>query len=327
MPYIYNNNCSLYLQISYMKKLLFILLNLLVCTSLLTAQTLSIQEKLGYSKDTKLLIIHADDLGVSHSENEATINAMQNGAVSSASIMVPTPWFPEIAAYAAAHPAADFGLHLTLTSEWKYYKWGSLCGNTEVPGLVNKNGFFYSSADSVYKTAKLKEIEKELRAQIEKAKQFGVDFTHFDSHMGVLFGNAEYMKLLIQLGREYKVPVLLNQSVLRSAFNIDLGSFINEKDIQVDNIYTASPTDFKTGMENFYTPILNSLKAGLSIFIIHVAYDDKEMQAISVDHPDWGAAWRQADYNFFTSENCKKILKDQHIHIITWREIRDKLVR
>lgn len=311
----------------YMKNLFFILLNLLVSACLLSAQPLSIQEKLGYSKNAKLLIIHADDLGVSHSENEATEAAMEKGTVSSASIMVPTPWFSEIAAYAVAHPMADFGLHLTLTSEWKYYKWGPLSGDNEVPGLVNKNGFLYPDVDSVYKNASLKEVETELRRQIEKAKQSGVDFTHFDSHMGTLFGNAEYLKLLIGLGREYKVPVLLAKSGPRSAFNVNLNSFVTDKDIMVERVYTANPADFKNGMENYYTNVMGSLQPGLSIFIIHTAYDDKEMQAITIDHPDWGAAWRQADYNFFTSQKCKTILKEQDIHVITWREIRDKLVR
>jgi predicted glycoside hydrolase/deacetylase ChbG (UPF0249 family) len=294
--------------------------------SLLNAQ-LTTQEKLGYPKDAKLLIIHADDLGVSHSQNEGTISAMEKGAVRSASIMVPTPWFSEIAAYAVAHPKADFGLHLTLTSEWKYYKWGPLSGRNEVPGLINKNGFLYDDVDSVYKMAKLNEIEKELRTQIEKAKQFGIDFTHLDSHMATLFGRADYLKLLIRLGREYKVPVLLNKSGPRSAFNVNLAGFVTDKDVTVDAIYTASPGDYKKGMENFYTNALKALQPGLSIFIIHTAYDNEEMQAITVDHPDWGAAWRQADYNFFTSDSCKKLLEEQGIHVITWREVRDKLLR
>jgi predicted glycoside hydrolase/deacetylase ChbG (UPF0249 family) len=294
--------------------------------SLLNAQ-LTTQEKLGYPKDTKLLIIHADDLGVSHSQNEGTISAIEKGTVRSASIMVPCPWFSEIAAYAVAHPKADFGLHLTLTSEWKYYKWGPLSGRNEVPGLINKNGFLYDDVDSVYKMAKLDEIEKELRTQIEKAKQFGIDFTHFDSHMATLFGRADYLKLLINLGREYKVPVLLNKSGPRSAFNVDLAGFVTDKDVTVDAIYTASPDDYKKGMENFYTRVLKALQPGLSIFIIHTAYDNEEMQAITIDHPDWGAAWRQADYNFFTSDNCKKLLEEQKIHVITWREVRDKLLR
>jgi len=308
-----------------MRNLFFILLVAFQPSASLRAQSITIQEKLGYSKDTKLLIIHADDLGVAHSENEATISAMQKGTVSSASIMVPTPWFSEIAAYSVAHRYADFGLHLTLTSEWKYYKWGPL--SDKVPGLCNKEGFFYASVDSVYKSATIAEVERELRAQIEKAKLFGIDVTHLDSHMGALYGRQDYLKLLIQLGREYKVPVMLARTGPRSVFNVDLDSFVTDKDVFVDAIYTASPPDFKKGMENYYTGILNSLNAGLNIFIIHTAYDDKEMQSVTVDHPDWGAAWRQADYNFFTSENCKKILKEQHIRVVTWREIRDKLLK
>ncbi|HKC37295.1 MAG TPA: ChbG/HpnK family deacetylase, partial [Chitinophagaceae bacterium] len=126
---------------------------ILLCTLFSTcifSQAKTIQERLGYPKDAKLVIIHADDLGVSHSENAASTTALEKGSVSSASIMVPCPWFPEIAAYALLHPAADLGLHITLTSEWKYYKWGPVTAKEKVPGLINKNGFLYSSVDSVY---------------------------------------------------------------------------------------------------------------------------------------------------------------------------------
>jgi chitin disaccharide deacetylase len=302
-----------------MKNIVFPVMYIFCWTSFISAQP-SIQEKLGYPKDAKLLIIHADDLGVAHSENEASINALEKGPVNSASIMVPTPWFSEIAAYAAAHPKADFGLHLTLTSEWKYYKWGPL--SETVPGLKNKEGFFFASADSVHRSATIAEVEKELRMQIEKANQFGIDVTHFDSHMGTLFGRPDYLKLYIQLGREYKVPVMIPGEVKTS-----LGSFITDKDVLVDAIHTASPGNFKNGMDKYYAGVLESLKPGLSVLLIHTAYDDKEMQSITIDHPDWGAGWRQADYNFFTSDNCKKILRDKNIRLVTWREIRDKLVR
>lgn len=287
----------------------------------------SIQEQLGHAKDTKLLIIHADDLGVAHTVNEASEMVMEKGSVSSASIMVPCPWFTEIADYSRAHPKADLGLHLTLTSEWKNYKWGPVASKTEVPGLVNKNGFLYSSVDSVYMHANLVEVEKELRAQIEQAKKFGVDFTHFDSHMGALFGNADYLKVLIKLGREYKVPVLLNKSGPRSAFNVSMENYLTEKDVQLDGIYTANPADYKNGMENFYINLLKNLKPGLSEIIMHAAYDNSEMQGVTIDHPDWGSAWRQADVNFFKSEKCRKLLQDQNIQLVTWREVRDKLLR
>ena len=308
-----------------MKKIsLSFLLNIAILS--LQAQK-TLQEKLGYSKESKLLILHADDLGMSHSENAATIYAMENGSVNSASIMVPCPWFSEIAAYARNHPTADLGLHLTLNSEWNFLKWGPVASRTEVPGLINHNGFLFSSIDSVHRSAKPGEVEKELRAQIEKAKQFGIDITHLDSHMGALFGNAEYLKVLIKLGREYKVPVMLSKPGFLAAFNDNLDSLVTDKDVLLDMIYTASPDDYKKGMENYYTGVFKSLQPGVSIIIFHTGYDDSEMKAATIDHVDWGATWRQADFNFFTSENCKRLLKEQNIHLITWREIRDKLLK
>jgi predicted glycoside hydrolase/deacetylase ChbG (UPF0249 family) len=287
----------------------------------------TLSERLGYSKDTKLLILHADDLGVSHSENAATVYAMENGSVSSASIMVPCPWFSEIASYANTHPRADLGLHFTLNSEWKFLKWGPVASKNEVPGLINRNGYFFSTVDSVYMSGKASEVETELRAQIEKAKRFGIDITHLDSHMGTLFGNPEYLKVLIKLGREYKVPVMLNKPAFRAAFNINLDTLTNDNDVLLDMIYMASANDYKNGMENYYTGVLKSLQQGVSLVIFHAAYDDNEMKAVAIDHPDYGSAWRQADFNFFTSEQCKKLLAEQNIQLITWREIRDKLLR
>src|SRR4030095_5116897 len=111
----------------------------------------TLQERLGYLKDAKLLILHADDLGMSHSENAATFYGMEHGSISSASIMIPTPWISEAANYQHQHPKADLGLHLTLTSEWNYLKWGSVAPSSNVPGLLNRNGFLFSSVDSVYR--------------------------------------------------------------------------------------------------------------------------------------------------------------------------------
>jgi len=304
-----------------------ILLPALLLQVLISTAQQTLQEKLGYSKDSKLLIIHADDLGVSHSVNEASTSAMEKGSVNSASIMVPCPWFPEIAAYARSHPKADLGLHLTLTSEWKYYKWGPVSPIEKVKGIVNKNSFLFESVDLVVQSGKTAEVEKELRAQIERAKKFGIDFTHFDSHMGTLFSKPEFLKTLIKLGREYKVPVLLSKLALRYAFNINIDSLVSNKDILLDMIYMANPEDYKNGMDNYYSGVLKSLQPGVSEIILHAAFDDREMQAVTIDHPDWGAAWRQADYDFFTSENCKKLLQENNIHLITWREIRDKLLR
>jgi predicted glycoside hydrolase/deacetylase ChbG (UPF0249 family) len=307
-----------------MKNILFIVFLFAVIKT--NAQK-TLQERLGYSKDTKLLILHADDLGMSHSENAATFYSMEHGSVNSASIMMPTPWVTEAADYQHDHPTADFGLHLTLTSEWNYLKWGSVASASGVPGLLNRNGFLFSAVDSVYRSATPEEVEKELRAQIEKAKSLRIDITHLDSHMGTLFGRSDYLKVLIKLGREYKVPVLLSKTGFMFAFGVNIDSLISDKDVSLNMLYTASPQDYKNGMEKYYTGVLKSLQPGVSELIFHVGYDDSEMQAATIGHEDWGAKWRQADFDFFTSDKCKQLLQEQNIHLITWREIRDKLLR
>jgi chitin disaccharide deacetylase len=290
------------------------------------SQEKNLAERLGYPKDAKLVIIHSDDLGVSHSENAASIMAIEKGSVSSASIMVPCPWFSEIAAYAQAHPAADLGLHITLTSQYKYYKWGPVTSIDKVPGLVNKNGYFYSTVDSVIQNASAAEVEQEIRNQVIKGKQMGIDPTHLDAHMGTALSNLDFFKAYLKVGHEFKIPVLIT-SFFAPGLKTKLDSLITDKDVVVDNILSSSPGDLKTGFPAFYTQGIKNLKPGLTYLIIHTAYDNDETRAIEGDQPDWGAAWRQAEFDFFTSPECAKVLKENNVYVITWKEIRDKITR
>src|SRR4051812_37206012 len=118
-------------------KLLIPLVGSLLLAAPLSAQTRTIAERLGHPRDAKLLIIHADDLAVAHSVNAASLDALDKRAISSASVMVPTPWLAEVAAYARSHPNHDLGLHLTLTAEWETYKWGSVESKDKVPSLLD----------------------------------------------------------------------------------------------------------------------------------------------------------------------------------------------
>ncbi len=292
---------------------------------IVSAQTL--QEKLGYSKDTKLVIVHADDLGVAHSENIASIEALEKGIVNSASIMVPCPWFPEIAEYARNNLDADLGLHLTLNCEWDFYKWSSVTPNNEVSSLLDGNGYLYSTTDAVVNNATPEEVEKELRNQIERAKQFGMKPTHFDAHMGTAMSSPEFVEIYLRLGKEYNTPVFVPARVLEMFDEINYQELMADKDIVVDHVLSASPQDFEKGMKEFYINGLKSLKPGLTYFILHTAYEDEEMTAVTKNHPYWAADWRQQDFDFVMSDEAKKIIEDENIQLITWKEIGKKLLK
>ena len=177
------------------------LLSLLMTFSLAISYDNTMAERLGYNQNDKLLIIHADDIGMSHSVNKATIEAFKAGIVTCGSIMVPCPWFTEFAAYYRENPGLDIGVHLTLTSEWKYYRWGTVASKDKVPSLIDEEGFMWRSYEEFNQHAKPEEVEIELRAQIERVLQFGIKPTHIDTHMGTCLQNQSSLRYTIGLGR------------------------------------------------------------------------------------------------------------------------------
>lgn len=283
----------------------------------------SIQERLGYTQDTKLLIVHADDLGVSHSENAASFEGMERGIINSASILVPTPWLTEVATYAKEHPRADLGIHVCMTSEWNTFKWGSVADPSKVSSLLNEQGYFYDSSSAFAKHAQADESAIEIRAQIDRAIAMGIKPTHLDAHMGAVYMRGDLLKELLKLSKEYNIPVAATKERLKSV----LPDLETKDMILVDKMYGAGPANYKSGMADFYANILENLDPGLHCIIIHAAYDDAEMQAVTVGKVPWGAHWRQEDFDFFTSERCKQILKKQKIQLINWREIQEKLAK
>lgn len=304
-----------------MKKanLIFSLSFTIIISTNINSQTLA--EKLGYEKDAKLLIVHADDGGLSHSVNFATIEAFEKSGITSASIMVPCPWFPEIAAFAKQNPKYDFGLHLTLTAEWKNYRWGGVLSANEIPSLLDQNGFFYASSEEVAVNADPKEVEKELIAQIERAMAFGIKPTHLDSHMGSLFSTPELFQVYLKVGAAYDLPVFLPLNAVKGY--PQLLPLIDEGLIAVDNFFmmeTNRPTNEWTA---YYQNIVENLDPGLNEIIIHLAIEDSEMQAVTIDHPDFGSTWRQNDLNTVLSEDFKSTLEKNNIKLITWKQIMD----
>ena len=288
------------------------------------AQEKSIAERLGYPRDAKLLIVHADDLGMAHSVNAATIKAFETGLVNSGSIMVPCPWLSEIAAFARANPQADLGLHLTLTSEWTSFRWGPVSSRDRVSSLLDKDGYFRLTESEAAAHADPKQVEIEITAQIERARALGIQPTHLDSHMGTLYQNKALFEVFLRVARSQKLPIRVARTwFARTDF---LPSTLSSDDVYIDRILDINPAVPPQDWSRFYSDALKKLEPGVTEVVIHLAYDDAEMRAATVNHPDWGAAWRQRDFEFFTSDAFRKILQENQIKLITWREL-GKLIK
>ncbi|MEN8125700.1 MAG: polysaccharide deacetylase family protein [Bacteroidota bacterium] len=294
-------------------------LSILFFPFLIISQSTTIAERIGFDKNTKFLIIHADDIGLAHSVNTAAIKAFEGSGINSASIMVPCPWFPEIAAYAKGHTEYDFGLHLTLNSEWKNYRWGGVLPASEIPSLLDKNNFFYRSVQEIVDNADLKEVEKELIAQVERALAFGVKPTHLDNHMGSLFSTPELFQIYLKIGKIYDLPVFIPM-VAKKRYP-ELMKLIDEQKVIVDNYMMMETNRPATEWNDYYINIIQQLKPGLNELIVHLAIDNSEMQAVMIDHTDFGSTWRQNDLNTMMSKEFKKALKNYNIKLITWKEI------
>jgi hypothetical protein len=278
-----------------------------------------IAERLGYGRGAKLLIVHADDVGMTHSVNAATIKALESGAVNSASIMVPCPWFPEIADYAKTHTEADFGLHLTLTSERVYYRWGPVAPRDRVASLVDENGYFHHDWTAGTRIEP-KEAEQEIRAQIERAYAMGLRPTHLDSHQYRLYQNGkDLFDALVHVAHEKKLPFF----VVRDWFaeHPYLESGLAAGDIVIDHTVTIDPSVPPEKWAEFYKAAIKNLQPGVTEFVVHVAFADEEMRAATRERDTWGAAWRQRDFDFFTSAGFRELLRKEKIQLVTWREL------
>lgn len=288
-----------------------------------SAQSKTVAERLGYPRDSKLLIVHADDLAVAHSEDAASFDALDRHAATSASIMVPCPWLTEVADYAKAHPDADLGLHLTLTSEWKTDRWGPVESKDKVPSLLDPDGYLWPEVAPALQHIKADEAEREIRAQVEHAMAMGIHPTHLDSHMGTLFARPDLVAAYIKVAHDYKLPFL---AMITPTAQENLKSMLSEKDVLLDSVVIANPSVQAAHWKDFYLDAVKNLKPGLTEFIVHLAHDDAESQAVMVDHPDYGAAWRQRDYDVITSPEFKKAIEDNHVILVQWKDLK-KLVQ
>ncbi len=270
------------------------------------------------------LILHADDFGMSHSVNRATMELLDSGQVSSASIMMPCPWVAEAAAYARKHPEKDLGLHLTLTSEWKTLRWGPVAPVDKVPGLLDEEGYLWRSEGDVARHASPKEVEIELRAQIEKAKRLGIRFTHFDTHMGTLYTRPDFFDVFAALGKEYGVPVLRVKPQDKEAQAgipkavIDHVMSQTGPEFRLDRLVRDGAGKAKTLEERkaAYQAVLRGLQPGVAMIIVHLGRLDPELSAATAS-----AAAREGDYEVCRDAATAALLRERGIRLVGWRDV------
>ncbi len=301
-----------------MKKILIPCVICLFCVTL-NAQTLA--ERLGYKKTDKLLIINNDDAGMCHAANTGTIEGMEKGLISSATIMTPCSWYNEIAKYAIGHPDKDFGVHLTLTSEWKTYRWGTVASRNEVPKMYDEQGYMWKGVMEVYESSTPEEALIEGRAQIKKAQASGIPITHIDSHMGTYQYSPEYMTVYLQLAQEFNLPARMPAQTTLDAMQFpQFRKICQEKGIICPDYFVHEEFEnYKTeNVAEFWTDYIKNLKPGVTEIYIHAASDSEEIRSITNS-----AEKRVRELAFFTSEEAKKLIKDQGIIVIGYKQLYD----
>lgn len=280
----------------------------------------------------KLLIVHADDAGMSHSVNRGTIDALETGVVNSASIMVPCAWFPEFAEYAEKHPEYDYGIHLTLTSEWESYRWGPVVDRGKVPSLVDPDGYLWDNVPLVAANVRAAEVDLELRGQIDRALRFGVPLTHLDTHMGALLARPDLVEVYARLALDYNLPILFIRD--REGRIAKQYPAVAERAAEITRELDAKGLPILDSVLQFYggssheqrlktyNEALSNLKPGVTEMIIHCGYADDELRAITTS-----ADRRDGDRRIFSSAAMRKLLADQGVELITWKELHDEALK
>jgi chitin disaccharide deacetylase len=267
---------------------------------------------LGYPVDARLLIINADDLGMCHAVNEAIFRALKNGVLRTTTLMVPCPWALHAMHFLADHPDIPFGVHLTVVSEWRDYRWGPLTARDKVPSLIDAAGYFYRFEEmpAFLAQVRLAELEREFRAQIEAVLAAGLMPTHLDWHALRIGDRADLADLMLRLAREYKLALRVRG---RSWTEKVQSQGLPSNDYDFLDSYMVDPPDRAARFEQ----LLRELPAGLSEWAVHPGLDTSELLAIEGNSKHV----RQRDYEFLMSQAAQQIVHEEGIILLDYRPL------
>jgi predicted glycoside hydrolase/deacetylase ChbG (UPF0249 family) len=322
-------------------RFVFVLVSLLFAMISFAQADTTFAERLGYPKGKKVVILHVDDVGMSFDSNKGAIDALTKGVANSCSVMMPCAWVPAFVHFLKQHPETDAGLHLTLTSEWKDYRWIPLSGQSKVPGLTDTEGAMWPSVQEVASHASGDEVETEIRAQIERALKMGFKPTHLDSHMGTLFATPDFIQRYLKVGMEYKIPVMFpggHNTLISKQTSIDMeqlraiGKMLWNAGLPVlDDLHNESyewtlPKGIKATKNTiqkektmYYIKAMDSLKPGITMVIMHCTDPTEVFPYISNS-----GIIREGDLLAMLSPDLKKYIQTQGIILTTWRELMER---
>ncbi|MEO3475414.1 polysaccharide deacetylase family protein [Roseomonas sp. CAU 1739] len=278
----------------------------------------------------KTVILHADDVGMCHGANRAFVDLSRAGRLDSGSVMVPCPWFPEIATEAAADPMLDLGVHLTLTSEWYGYRWGPISTRNTASGLLDADGYFPRDVIALRRAMVPEAAEIEMRAQIERALAAGIDVTHLDTHMGAALV-PEVLPATLRLALEFRLPLLLPREIHSYLSVLRLGeveprpyeqalTLMEEARMPVFERFTMTPGAMPDAAS--YRPVLVPSGPGLTFVSLH-PNTPGDIETITARHPRQEPGWRTGEYAFLAAGAADAILTADGIRRSGMRVLRD----
>jgi predicted glycoside hydrolase/deacetylase ChbG (UPF0249 family) len=288
-------------------------------------------ERLGFSPQDRVVIFHADDLGMCHAVNQGFADVVERGAVCTGSVMVPCPWFPEVAAFARQHAAeVDLGVHLTLTCEWDVYRWGPLSTRDPASGLLDEEGYLWRDVPSLHGHMQLWAVEAELRSQMERALAAGVDVTHVDSHMGALL-HPDLVPIYIALATEHRIPALIPrlsaEEMVQMGVSPEAAARLEGWLAAVERSGTLPLVDHVVNMYVMprgkrleeYAQVIRGLPSGLTHLAYHPSRPGSEIEGII------GGQWpiRVSDWEVFAGEEVPRLLQEHGVRVLTYRALRD----